>query len=790
MQKKPGTEHALSEAVSITLILLLVVVIALVIYIVVIGHANLAPKSAYIAMRGVGVNLSIGAGSFANTISLFHFEGDAVNLNRSRGGNGVAPVSFNLRMPSGDTENVLASSLITDNTWNSGDTITIYEDASGYWVTDNITPRIAKTGTLGPLVDMPGGNYTVNVIDKKADVLIAAVPVNITGPGTTGPQYSPGLIATYYTDQVWTTLAATNIAQRVYFADAASGRTSDVSGWPSGYIGRAENFSVKFDGFFKADTEADYTFTLSSDDGSYMDLAGTSNFISNGGLHSYASVSATKHLKPGYYPITIRMYENTGAAVVYLTYTTPATPSSQVVTQLYHIPSTAPTPDFSGFPRAGPAPLTVRFTDKSIDAKYYAWDFGDGLSGSHDKNPQHTYTTTGKYDVTLVATNSFGSKTAKKTGYVTVGSFTPGLLASYYRGQSWSELAGTRIDSSIDFTDQSSTWPVSMVGRQENFSVTWDGYILIPADGDYSFSLTSDDGSWLWLDDTQLINNGGDHSSATVTQTASLTAGYHHIVVGMYENGGIAVARLTTSPAVTYWHIPSTPPVADFSATSRTGPVPLTVQFTDASTDATSWSWNFGDGTPVSTDQNPSHTYSSSGTYDVSLVASNAFGTSTATKTRYITAGTLIPGLNAYYYTDQTWTSLKTSNSANQIHFADTASGRASDVSNWPSAYTGGLVEHFSVKYDGLIRIDTADDYTFTLSSDDGSYMDLDGTTNFISNGGDHSYASVSATRHLVPGYYPVTVRMYENTGAAVVYLEYKTPSMASSQLVTSVWHI
>jgi len=68
--------------------------------------------------------------------------------------------------------------------------------------------------------------------------------------------------------------------------------------------------------------------------------------------------------------------------------------------------------------------------------------------------------------------------------------------------------------------------------------------------------------------------------------------------------------------------------------------------------------------------------------------------------------------------------------------------------------------------------------------------MDLDGTSKFINNGGDHAYTTVSAIRHLKPNYYPVTVRMYENAGAAVVYLYYQTPSMSSPQLVTNVWHI
>ncbi len=81
-------------------------------------------------------------------------------------------------------------------------------------------------------------------------------------------------------------------------------------------------------------------------------------------------------------------------------------------------------------------------------------------------------------------------------------------------------------------------------------------------------------------------------------------------------------------------------PVADFSATPTTGPAPLTVTFTDLSTgDPTSWLWDFGDGTPTATAQNPSHEYTSAGTYTVTLTVSNVGGEDTETKENYITAG-------------------------------------------------------------------------------------------------------------------------------------------------------
>jgi PKD repeat protein len=90
-----------------------------------------------------------------------------------------------------------------------------------------------------------------------------------------------------------------------------------------------------------------------------------------------------------------------------------------------------------------------------------------------------------------------------------------------------------------------------------------------------------------------------------------------------------------------YWH--NTVPVAPlplsarFSGTPTAGGVPLTVAFTDLSQGRpTSWSWDFGDGT-TSTVENPTHTYTSPGTYTVSLRVRSAAGdVQEATLTNYI----------------------------------------------------------------------------------------------------------------------------------------------------------
>jgi len=83
------------------------------------------------------------------------------------------------------------------------------------------------------------------------------------------------------------------------------------------------------------------------------------------------------------------------------------------------------------------------------------------------------------------------------------------------------------------------------------------------------------------------------------------------------------------------------PPVANFTADITSGNAPLAVQFTDLSTGSpTGWNWSFGDNTWFNTSdalqKNPSHTYTTTGSYTVSQTTRNTVGTHTITKTGYI----------------------------------------------------------------------------------------------------------------------------------------------------------
>jgi PKD repeat protein len=79
------------------------------------------------------------------------------------------------------------------------------------------------------------------------------------------------------------------------------------------------------------------------------------------------------------------------------------------------------------------------------------------------------------------------------------------------------------------------------------------------------------------------------------------------------------------------------PPVADFSGSPISGYAPLTVDFSDQSSNAPdSWTWDFGDG-GGSSEANPTYVYAAPGSYTVSLTVSNAYGSDSEVKTGYIT---------------------------------------------------------------------------------------------------------------------------------------------------------
>lgn len=134
--------------------------------------------------------------------------------------------------------------------------------------------------------------------------------------------------------------------------------------------------------------------------------------------------------------------------------------------------------------------------------------------------------------------------------------------------------------------------------------------------------------SWSWN-----FGDGGTSTAQNPQHTYS-TAGAYTVSLTATNAYGSDVETKTDYVSVSS---PS-PPVADFTGSPASGTAPLTVAFTDTSTGSpTNWLWDFGDGA-TSTEQNPLHTYSTAGTYTVSLTITNGYGSDVETKTNYVNA--------------------------------------------------------------------------------------------------------------------------------------------------------
>jgi PKD repeat protein len=217
--------------------------------------------------------------------------------------------------------------------------------------------------------------------------------------------------------------------------------------------------------------------------------------------------------------------------------------------------------------------LTVHFYDSSANnPNHWTWEFGDNII-STAQNPVHTYSSPGTYRVKLTASNTFGSTYIIKT--ITLKSSGPAPIANFSQ---------TINGLTVAFTDLST-------GSPKN---------------------------WSW--------NFGDHKSSIEQNPTHIYAAagtYKVDFVAINDNGyGVFSKSITLiDPSVTL-------PQASFTNVI-TG---SSVAFTDTSTNTpTAWIWDFGDGSETSNLQNPSHIYTHSGSYTVTLTVTNAAGSNTTT---------------------------------------------------------------------------------------------------------------------------------------------------------------
>ena len=121
-----------------------------------------------------------------------------------------------------------------------------------------------------------------------------------------------------------------------------------------------------------------------------------------------------------------------------------------------------------------------------------------------------------------------------------------GLTARIYNNSDLSDLKVTRVDSQINF-DWGTGSPDPSVDV-DTFSVSWEGGLVVPEKGDYTFYTTSDDGTRLYINDILIIDEWSDHGMAEYSGQIYLRPGsVYPIRMEYYDNGASAAVNLKWS---------------------------------------------------------------------------------------------------------------------------------------------------------------------------------------------------------------------------------------------------
>lgn len=303
--------------------------------------------------------------------------------------------------------------------------------------------------------------------------------------------------------------------------------------------------------------------------------------------------------------------------------------------------------------------LTVDFTNASSGATGYFWDFGDGNT-SAESDPQHTFPGAGGYDITLIATNDCGSDTAAiflelllppSAGFsadqtegcapMTVQFFNESSANAI--SWSWTFEGGAPASSTeenpvVQYLNPGSygvTLTVSNAAGEDTESAS--GYIVVNSGPAASFDAmvaganvvfsnsSANAGSYLW--------DFGDGATSTESDPE-----HSYAEDGVYQVVLIASNACGSDTAIAEVVI-VTPPLAGFTAADTEGCAPLTVHFTNQSSqNVTSWAWTFEGGNPGSSIQeNPVVEYLNPGNFGVTLTVSNVAGEDEISFTGYIT---------------------------------------------------------------------------------------------------------------------------------------------------------
>lgn len=377
---------------------------------------------------------------------------------------------------------------------------------------------------------------------------------------------------------------------------------------------------------------------------------------------------------------------------------------------------------------------------------------------------------------------------------------TQGLHFRYYRGN-WDNLPDfNTLQPTASGVTTAPTLTNPLRNQSDNFGFVWEGFLWVPVSGQYEFELKSDDGSRLWLDHhydytfPSLINNDGLHALQTQSASLYLKKGFHRFAAAFFEKAGSEQFEIswkrpgetTVEPIPdTYFSLDSIAIPAD----PETLPIPVSPEYKGSTDSSISIAWNGSDEIPSplqyyiylnnqlldsATQTEYRLTGLDSGNwYRISIAVMDS-GRRLSGPSPALRAFTHRAGLNYAYY-EGSWSALPNFSSITAV-----ATGITDSIH---LACAGcSRTDQFAMEWRGFLYIPQPGNYTFELSSDDGSRLYIDslpesGASSLITNDGLHAVITQKNSRYYEAGYHSIALQYFEQQGDELIELVWTTAS-------------
>jgi PKD repeat protein len=287
-----------------------------------------------------------------------------------------------------------------------------------------------------------------------------------------------------------------------------------------------------------------------------------------------------------------------------------------------------PYANFESNTSSGTGPVSVQFHETTIgNVSSWKWNFGDNKT-STEKNPAHTYTRPGKYNVTLTCTNTAGISSITKNNFITVTEnrflnpgFETGDFSSWNSGSTTTIVNNSNTGTKAVHFNSSGNQDTNYVSQAIN--LTNIGSVSFWGRGESGVSQSF----YIYIDGN-LVQQPITNSSNYIEYTIPLNYTGNHILNVTWAGGSEGYIDDF------YSYIKYSAPKSNFTYQINST-VPSKVQFTAKTTGyVDKCNWNFGDGT-TSNLYNPVHYYTKNGSYTVTLTVTGPGGVSSS-KTSFI----------------------------------------------------------------------------------------------------------------------------------------------------------